>query len=1106
MRKLFTTLSLAVALLLSACSKAYDDSSVWDSIHSLEARMDAMEIVMRAYENKLFIDSVEPTSDGEGYVITFSDGSSATITNGRDGQDGAPGADGQDGQDGQDGAPGADGQDGQDGAPGADGETLIDSITIGENEVTFLLTDGRSFSIPLHAALSITFDRQDLLVMEAGEQRTIHFTVESYLPDVEIEALSSADLRVRVVRDSETALTGYLELEAASSPDDFSKVVVLVTNGERVIMRRFTFEQAGIVVADNLQKEVPAAGGEVTLEFFSNVPLVLEMSEGAQTWIRVGDTRSMSHYMVPVIVSPNTGAPRQAQLTVSSRTMQVVYTVTQEAGQEFNAEVEREALVALYDATGGAAWKNRDNWCTEQPVSTWYGVETDADGYVTGLRLEVNNLNGELPAEIGNLQMLRRLYLGFNPLHGSIPPEIGQLQQLEVLELYGGETNLSGEIPETLYELRNLRELVLGSPLSGSISPSIGNLEQLNRLAILTTRLSGAIPSTIGNLKQLTSLQLEISPITSLPEELAQCSQLRSLYVFACPLEGPFPEWLTRIPALETISLLGTQYSGKLPASLADMPNLQALSLRGSDKLRGDIPVELAQRDFVRYNWGELVYGTSIGITTTKIEAPDIRTTTVDGQSLAASELYGSNRLTLLFQWSSSYVESQMQELNRLYDLYHDRGFEMISWSDEDADVIRTAVSQSAIPGYVFQSGPNGYLFGGLYATYPANLIGVLVLVDAEGHVVWSNLSDGPALADVLSQEFITSGDDLYGSTDYSQDGAVEVLQQASQGSGIDIVLMGDGFSDRQIASGEYRSAMMFACEKLFGEEPYTSFRELFNVHTVTVVSKNEGYDSPYAETALDCYFGEGTLVGGSDDRCFEYAQRAIPAERLDEAMIIVVMNSTAYAGTCYMYYPSSTAGDYGSGVSVAYFPRGSDQTMFEQLLHHEACGHGFSKLDDEYAYESMGAITQAEIESHTMLSAYGWWKNTDTTSDPAQVKWSHLLSDPRYANEGLGLFEGASTYWTGIWRPTENSIMRYNTGGFNAPSREAIYYRIHRLAYGESWVYNYEDFVTYDARNRRSAVSGGVPYRSAVNPPAGFRPLHAPVVVRKTWRQAVGR
>lgn len=345
---------------------------------------------------------------------------------------------------------------------------------------------------------------------------------------------------------------------------------------------------------------------------------------------------------------------------------------------------------------------------------------------------------------------------------------------------------------------------------------------------------------------------------------------------------------------------------------------------------------------------------------------------------------------------------------------------------------------------------------------------------------------------------FTYKGDDvtLYESTDYSKDGEVKQLQKATKGDGIDIVLMGDAYSDRLIADGTYDQTMQTAMEKFFEEEPYKSFRDHFNVYSVTAVSKNEVYNL-VSSTALAGYFGGGTLVGGNDQRAFYYAQRAIGEERMDEALIVVMMNSTAYAGTCYMYNP--TVGDYGDGISVSYFPVGEDAESLGRLIHHEAAGHGFSKLGDEYAYENMGAISESEITSARAMAEYGWWKNIDFTNDHTKVKWNHFLTDSRYTNDGLGVYEGAFTYWTGAYRPTQNSIMNTNVGGFNAPSRESIYYRIHKLAYGEDWEYDYEEFVEWDAKNR--ITTRGIPYRLDI--PDNFQPTHPPVVVKSSWRSA---
>ena len=311
---------------------------------------------------------------------------------------------------------------------------------------------------------------------------------------------------------------------------------------------------------------------------------------------------------------------------------------------------------------------------------------------------------------------------------------------------------------------------------------------------------------------------------------------------------------------------------------------------------------------------------------------------------------------------------------------------------------------------------------------------------------------------------------------------------------------MGDGYSDRLIADGTYDKVTNTAMEKFFMEEPYKSYRDYFNVYSVTAVSKNEGFELGIENTAFAGYFNAGTHVGGNDQRVLSYVQKAIRDERMNNALIIVMMNSTRHAGTCYMYTEGNN--DWGEGLSISYFPVGTDDAALAQVLHHEAAGHGFSKLGDEYAYEQMGAVPEWEITSANDMAKYGWWKNVDFTSEPIKVKWSHFLTDARYANDGLGVYEGAFTYWTGAYRPTENSIMRYNTGGFNAPSREAIYYRIHKLAYGADWEYDYEEFVEWDAKNRKTATATrGVPYLLDI--PEDCEPLHPPVVINTSWRNA---
>ena len=336
---------------------------------------------------------------------------------------------------------------------------------------------------------------------------------------------------------------------------------------------------------------------------------------------------------------------------------------------------------------------------------------------------------------------------------------------------------------------------------------------------------------------------------------------------------------------------------------------------------------------------------------------------------------------------------------------------------------------------------------------------------------------------------------DFYVSKDYSKDGEVTLLRKASEGAGINVVIMGDAFTDANISSGYYMETIRKAEAALFSEEPYKTFQHLFNVYAVTVVSATEGYE--HSGRALNTSFGGGTLVRGNHGAVNSYAKKAVSEEDMENTLVIVLMNRRYYAGTCYMFYPRYEK-DYSCGLSLAYLPLGTSDEMLRQLVTHEAGGHGFSKLADEYYYYA--PCPDAVKNDYSSRFHLGWWNNIDFVSDPETVKWAQFIKDSRYAAEKIGVYEGACTYITGAWRPTDDSIMRNNVGGYNAPSRYAIWYRIHKLAYGDQWQGSYEAFVAYDAINR-SALSGVSPRSVVHNPSADLPPLAPPVIIEHSWR-----
>ena len=145
---------------------------------------------------------------------------------------------------------------------------------------------------------------------------------------------------------------------------------------------------------------------------------------------------------------------------------------------------DREALVAIYNATDGPDWQDNENWLSNARIGEWSGVTTNALSRVTELRLHENQLIGEIPPELGSLASLQRLVLSGNQLSGEIPPELGKLASLEHLELQRNQ--LSGEIPPELGNLPLRYVSLLHNQLSGCIP---GNWERALRTSDIASQL-----------------------------------------------------------------------------------------------------------------------------------------------------------------------------------------------------------------------------------------------------------------------------------------------------------------------------------------------------------------------------------------------------------------------------------------------------------------------------------------------------------------------------------------------------------------------------------------------------------------------------------------
>lgn len=1103
---------------------------------------------------------------------------------GKDGKDGENGSDGVDGKDGKDGitpllqiidgywyasydngstwqelgkATGADGKDGQDGVNGADGrdgDTFFKDVTQDDANVHFILADGTVITIPKAVALDIVFEESDLVVMSPNSTRTISFTVTSTIKPVAVEVVSSADVKAKVISDDADGLTGKMHLTTGSVIDEYSKVVVFVSNGEKVIMRSIRFEEAGLKVEENSVKTIPAEGGEVALEFMTNVEYEVVIPDYAKSWISViPDTRAMEKRSVALKVEPNADYYRNTLIAVRSSDgrLELEYKIEQNGalGVKIDAEnipdneiwytTEDNSLIRLVLGDDNKQPFNSnivshvyENGIgvivCDAPIKVIRRSAFSNSKNMTGLFLP-NSITDMESFSLGNLKM-RELHIpsklqyvgsgaflnsSFERFTGAHTSEDGRLVYLEsgYADDFGG-TRKSVQGYVAAFASFGLKTYTLPSYVKELGWETFSNID-LNEIV-----LNDGLEIIDGDCFSGSVLDCEIRlPVTLKeldPYAFRACSGIRGFYGnnkfhtddHHCLIYYRGTEkWINRFVGDDIVNYT-------IPEGVAcvenytfdNMPNLKTISFPSSITFVGSYAINNCPKLEAIYggctseDHRAIVFGSKFsrlfvakgikkyvvpeGFTSLGHEAfGDLFESEIEEIILPDSILeLGGYDFTGNQKLKKIVLSKNLKSVDKYNPFFHSYNLEEIYF-------------RSFIPPIYTDKQFDENECTHLTIYVPEE---TLELYKRSGWAQYAPYMIGYKYDDI--GEWIP---DYYISSDFTQDGTVTTIQSATEGKGINIVLMGDAYSDRQIADGTYGADMKYIYDNLFTEEPYKSFREYFNVYSVNVVSATEGYEHEGA--ALGGYFGDGTLVGGNDSKCFEYAAKAVGEQNMDETLVVVAMNSDKYAGTCYMYYPSSTNGTYGSGTSVAYFPKGGDKETFARLLHHEACGHGFAKLADEYAYESMGTAPSDYISQiQTQQSSWGWWKNVDFTGDLSSVRWSGFISDSRYTNEGLGAFEGSLTYWSGVWRPTENSIMRDNTGGYNAPSREAIYCRIHKLAYGDSWNYSYEDFVAYDEINRK-ASSLAAPRRSAGRQ-TRCEPLHPPVVVDKSWKDAAKR
>lgn len=247
-------------------------------------------------------------------------------------------------------------------------------------------------------------------------------------------------------------------------------------------------------------------------------------------------------------------------------------------------------LLTFYAALNGTEWT--ESWALNEPLENWKGISLNNGDCVSGITLNANNLQGELPSEIGNLTGLKRLSLVNNNLVGNLPESIGNLRNLESLVLRSNQ--LSGIIPTNIRKLTKLTTLNLSvNNFSGNIPTQIGDLTSLSGLFLNQNNLSGEIPVQLSNLSELVSLNLSVNELTGeIPNEIGRLTKLVGIGIHNNQLTGGLPTSFGQLEKLVSLRLENNQLSGEIPSTYGDLTKIESFILNDNN-LSGCFPESL---------------------------------------------------------------------------------------------------------------------------------------------------------------------------------------------------------------------------------------------------------------------------------------------------------------------------------------------------------------------------------------------------------------------------------------------------------------------------------------------------------------------------------
>ena len=436
-------------------------------------------------------------------------------------------------------ATGEQGEQGPQGSTGAQGDSFFQDIIQDDDCVYFILADGTVLTVEKKKELALYFDTSSLTEIATNSEVQVDYTVVSSANVVDVEVVATADLRAEVVADDNTKKSGHILIRTGSSYDAASKVIVFVSDGDKVIMKSISLqvvpdsEAAQLYVYNGATKSVSASGGTVTLSFLTNVDCEAVIPSEASSWISVDQVRALEHKTIKLNVAQNTSDRRSATVKVQSLDgkLSVEYTISQAGtASSSNPEVDNDGEITGTPAANEIFYTSKDGKVVTPNNPDVFSAVIVSNTYANGVGVIVFDraISGVGGNAFSNRDQLTNIVLP------------NGITSIGYYAFYGCDNLTTFTIPNSVTEIGqsafadsdNLTTITIPNSVTSIGSSAFSNCSSLANVNI-GTGLKSISSNTFKGCSSLTTINIPDNVTTIYHSAFQECTSLESVVIGA---------------------------------------------------------------------------------------------------------------------------------------------------------------------------------------------------------------------------------------------------------------------------------------------------------------------------------------------------------------------------------------------------------------------------------------------------------------------------------------------------------------------------------------------------------------------------------------------